>query len=114
VAGSQVGRADNATRRRMRRLLRKSVIFFENIDCNHCPWFASPTPPAMVEVGRFGILADSRPIRLGGRAFDLLLALIEAPGAVVGKDELSSRLWQGRIVDENRQPGTRLPRCQRL
>jgi hypothetical protein len=28
----------------------------------------------MVEFGRFGILADGRPIRLGGRAFDVLMA----------------------------------------
>ena len=66
-------------------------------------------PPAIIEFGRFGILphrrqllADGRPIRLGGRAFDLLLALLEAPGAVVGKDELLSRIWPGRIVEENR------------
>jgi DNA-binding winged helix-turn-helix (wHTH) protein len=66
-------------------------------------------PPAIIEFGRFGILphrrqllADGRPIRLGGRGFDLLLALIEAPGAVVGKDELLSRIWRGRIVEENR------------
>ena len=64
---------------------------------------------AIIEFGRFGILphrrqllADGRPIRLGGRAFDLLLALIEAPGAVVGKDELLSRIWPGRIVEEYR------------
>ncbi len=66
-------------------------------------------PPAIIEFGRFSILphrrqllADGQPIRLGGRAFDLLLALIEAPGAVVGKDELLSRIWPGRIVEENR------------
>ena len=66
-------------------------------------------PPAIIEFGRFGILphrrqllAAGRPIRLGGRAFDLLLALLEAPGAVVGKDELLSRIWPGRIVEENR------------
>ena len=66
-------------------------------------------PPAIIEFGRFGILphrrqllAGGRPIRLGGRAFDLLLALLEAPGAVVGKDELLSRIWPGRIVEENR------------
>ena len=65
--------------------------------------------PAIIEFGRFGILphrrqllADGQPTRLGGRAFDLLLALIEAPGAVVGKDELLSRTWPGRIVEENR------------
>jgi DNA-binding winged helix-turn-helix (wHTH) protein len=66
-------------------------------------------PSAIIEFGRFSILphrrqllADGRSIRLGGRAFDLLLALIEAPGAVVGKDELLSRVWPGRIVEENR------------
>src|SRR5271168_1145244 len=66
-------------------------------------------PSAIIEFGHFSILphrrqllAEGRPIRLGGRAFDLLLALIEAPGAVVGKDELLSRIWPGRIVEENR------------
>jgi DNA-binding winged helix-turn-helix (wHTH) protein len=66
-------------------------------------------PPAIIKFGRFVILphrrqlvADGRPIRLGGRGFDLLLALIEAPGAVVGKAELLNRAWPGRIVEENR------------
>src|ERR1700757_1109020 len=66
-------------------------------------------PPAIIEFGHFSILphrrqllAEGQPIRLGGRAFDLLLALIEAPGAVVGKNELVSRIWPGRIVEENR------------
>jgi DNA-binding response OmpR family regulator len=63
--------------------------------------------PASVEIGRFRILphrrevfADGRPIELGGRAFDVLMALIEANGAVVGKDELISRAWPGRIIEE--------------
>jgi DNA-binding winged helix-turn-helix (wHTH) protein len=56
-------------------------------------------------------LADGRRIRLGGRASDMPIALIEASRAVVSKDELSSRVWQGSIVDQNRQAGTRLPRC---
>ena len=68
-----------------------------------------PTPeaPAILEFGRFRVLpqrrevvADGRPIALGGRAFDVLVALIEANGAVVGKDELISRAWPGRIVEE--------------
>ena len=66
-------------------------------------------PPAIIEFGHFSILphrrqllAEGRPIRLGGRAFDLLMALIEAPGAVVGKDELLRRIWPGRIVEEHR------------
>jgi DNA-binding winged helix-turn-helix (wHTH) protein len=57
----------------------------------------------MVEFGRFGILADGPPMRLGGRAFGVLMALIEESRAVVSKDELLGRVWRGRIVDENRQ-----------
>jgi class 3 adenylate cyclase/DNA-binding winged helix-turn-helix (wHTH) protein len=41
---------------------------------------------------------------LADAAFDLLLALLEVPGAVVSKDELLSRIWPGRIVEENRLP----------
>jgi DNA-binding winged helix-turn-helix (wHTH) protein len=55
--------------------------------------------PASFEFGRFRILpqrrevlADGRSMELGGRAFDVLVALIEANGAVVSKDELMSRV----------------------
>src|SRR6516165_5981631 len=68
--------------------------------------------PASIEFGHFSIFphrrqlfADGQPIALGGRAFDVLMALIEASGAVVGKDALLRRVWQGRIVDENRLAG---------
>jgi predicted ATPase/DNA-binding winged helix-turn-helix (wHTH) protein len=61
-----------------------------------------------VEFGRFRILprrrelfVDGRPIQLGGRAFDVLMALIEASGAAVSKDALMERVWPGRFVDEN-------------
>jgi DNA-binding winged helix-turn-helix (wHTH) protein len=47
------------------------------------------------------LLADNQPVKLGGRAFDLLLALIEAQGVVVGKRALTGRVWPGRIVEEN-------------
>src|SRR5437763_9067299 len=47
------------------------------------------------------LLADGRPVKLGGRAFDVLLALIEARGAVVSKDALMTRVWPDRIVEEN-------------
>jgi len=46
--------------------------------------------PAGIAFGRFvllpqrrELLADGRPVKLGGRAFDVLMALIEARGAVV-------------------------------
>jgi len=47
------------------------------------------------------VLADGRPIKLGGRAFDVLMALIEAHGAVVSKEVLMARVWPGRIIEEN-------------
>jgi DNA-binding winged helix-turn-helix (wHTH) protein len=63
---------------------------------------------ASVTFGRFRVLlrrrellADGRPIKLGGRAFDVLTALIEASGAVVGKDALIQRVWPDRVVEEN-------------
>src|SRR5215471_12148410 len=64
--------------------------------------------PASFEFGRFRLLprhrevfADGRPMALGGRAFDVLMALIEAKGAIVSKDALMRRAWPGRIVEEN-------------
>src|ERR1700752_3438313 len=50
---------------------------------------------------RRDVLADGRPVKLGGRAFDVLMALIEAHGAVVSKDALMTRVWPGRIIEEN-------------
>ena len=47
------------------------------------------------------LLADGRPVKLGGRAFDVLMALIEAHGAVVSKNALMARVWSDRIVEEN-------------
>src|SRR5271163_449015 len=47
------------------------------------------------------LLADGRPIKLGARAFDVMMALIEARGAVIGKDTLMARVWPDRVVEEN-------------
>src|SRR5437764_3563401 len=69
---------------------------------------ADSEAPAGIAFGRFlllphrrELLADGRPVRLGGRAFDVLMALIEARGAVVSKDALMARVWPDRIVEEN-------------
>jgi DNA-binding winged helix-turn-helix (wHTH) protein len=37
----------------------------------------------------------------GDGLFDVLVALIEANGAVVSKDALMTRVWPGRIVEDN-------------
>src|SRR5271156_5664597 len=64
--------------------------------------------PSSVVFGRFRVLphrrellANGRPVKLGGRAFDVLMALIEAHGAVVSKNALMARVWPERIVEEN-------------
>jgi predicted ATPase/DNA-binding winged helix-turn-helix (wHTH) protein len=54
-----------------------------------------------VSPDRREVLADGRPVKLGGRAFDVLMALIEAHGAVVSKEALMTRVWPGRITEEN-------------
>ena len=70
----------------------------------------APDPNLSVKLtfGRFQVaphrrelLADSKPVQLGGRAYDVLLALIEARGAVVSKDTLMTRIWPDRAVEEN-------------
>ena len=59
----------------------------------------APEEPAGITFGRFRVLphrrellADGRPIKLGGRAFDLLMALVEARGAVVSKNTDGARV----------------------
>jgi TolB-like protein len=47
------------------------------------------------------LLADGEPVELGSRAFDILLALIDAGGAVVAKSELMDLAWPGAAVEEN-------------
>jgi DNA-binding winged helix-turn-helix (wHTH) protein len=62
------------------------------------PWATAASED--LEFGRFRILlrcrqllADGVPVELGTRAFDLLLALLEADSALVTKEELISRVW---------------------
>src|SRR6266446_6523237 len=64
--------------------------------------------PAIIDFGHFRIvphrrelLADGRPIRLGGRTFDVLMTLIEGQGAIVSKEALMNRVWPNRIVEES-------------
>jgi DNA-binding winged helix-turn-helix (wHTH) protein len=44
---------------------------------------------------------DGKPVRLGGRALDILCALAAAKGDVVTKDALMTAVWSGQIVEEN-------------
>ena len=46
------------------------------------------------------LLEGDTPVRLGSRAFDILTALVERAGEVVGKEELIARAWPNTFVDE--------------
>src|SRR5260370_20552895 len=46
------------------------------------------------------LLEGDKPVRLGSRAFDILTALVERAGEVVGKEELIARAWPTTFVEE--------------
>src|SRR6266576_7118086 len=47
------------------------------------------------------VLVDGRPVGLGARAFDVLLALVERRDRIVAKNELLDLVWPGLVVEEN-------------
>jgi DNA-binding winged helix-turn-helix (wHTH) protein len=47
------------------------------------------------------LLEGGKPVRLGGRAFDILDALVERAGEVVGKEELIARAWPRTFAEES-------------
>jgi predicted ATPase/DNA-binding winged helix-turn-helix (wHTH) protein len=63
--------------------------------------------PQAWQFGAFKLLPTQRllldgnaPVRVGGRALDLLIVLVEAAGKVVGRDELMASVWKKVVVDE--------------
>ncbi|WP_150709249.1 ATP-binding protein [Pseudomonas fluorescens] len=46
------------------------------------------------------ILDGDRPLRMGGRALDILQVLVQCAGEVVSKDELIRRVWPTSVVEE--------------
>ena len=74
---------------------------------HHATWWSSVSAEAAIEFGRFRILlrrrqllADSVPIEIGSRAFDLLMILLEADGKLVTQKELLNRGWPHVVVSE--------------
>lgn len=47
------------------------------------------------------LLDDLRPVRIGSRALELLIALVERAGEIVGKNELMAYVWPDTVVEEN-------------
>ena len=46
------------------------------------------------------LIKDGASVRIGGRAFDILTALVEHAGEIVTKRELFSRVWPDTVVEE--------------
>ena len=68
----------------------------------------TPVAVAPLRFGRFELLSHERrllingePAAIGARAFDLLQALVERPGRLVGKRALMELVWPGLVVQDN-------------
>jgi DNA-binding winged helix-turn-helix (wHTH) protein len=66
-----------------------------------------PTAEPAISFGPFHLLPTQRllleadkPIRVGSRALDILIALVERAGEVLGKDELMACAWPNTFVEE--------------
>src|SRR6202011_632348 len=47
------------------------------------------------------LLDDGKPLRLGSRALEILMVLVERAGETIRKDELIARTWPDTVVEEN-------------
>jgi predicted ATPase/DNA-binding winged helix-turn-helix (wHTH) protein len=47
------------------------------------------------------LLEGERPVRLGSRALEILIVLVERAGELVSKGELMARVWPNSVVEEN-------------
>jgi len=56
--------------------------------------------PFRLQPERQLLLEGGNVVRIGGRALDILIALVERPGELVTKDELILRAWPKLVVDE--------------
>lgn len=81
---------------------------FPSIDIRRGPRTSAEHFAAFIAFGRFRLyprerllLEGDKPMNLGGRALDLLIALLERPGEVMSKQELIVWIWDGLAVEES-------------
>ena len=55
----------------------------------------------VIQPGRRQLLIDGKPAKIGARAFDVLMALVERRQRVVTKEELLDLVWPGIAVEES-------------
>src|SRR5436190_993063 len=54
-----------------------------------------------IDVTRRFLEREGKPVALSGKAFDILVVLVEHRGEIVDKDALIHRVWPDTIVEEN-------------
>ncbi|WP_377297687.1 ATP-binding protein [Rhizobium sp. SGZ-381] len=54
-----------------------------------------------LSIAQRSLFSNGEPVRLGARALDLLILLVERAGELVTKDQLMERAWPDATVDEN-------------
>jgi len=68
----------------------------------------NPAVPAPSEIAfgsfrllpaQFLLLERDKPVRLGSRALEILIVLVERPGELVSKQELMDRVWPSIVVE---------------
>src|ERR1700754_4013585 len=57
--------------------------------------------PWEIDLGQRELRLHGTPVPLGGRAFEIIEALVEAGSELVAKDDLMSRVWPGAVVEDN-------------
>src|SRR5215471_7867273 len=69
---------------------------------------ANPAEQALSEIAfgpfrlfptQFLLLEGDKPVRLGSRALEILIVLLECPGELVSKQELMARVWPNIFVE---------------
>ncbi|OQW59348.1 MAG: hypothetical protein A4S14_05090 [Proteobacteria bacterium SG_bin9] len=55
--------------------------------------------PFRLIASQFLLLDGDKPIQIGSRALEILIALLERPGELIGKQELMARVWPNVFVE---------------
>ena len=93
-------------------MLDRANADFPSVEVRPRPRTAAEHFAAVIAFGRFRLyprerllLEGDKPVKLGCRALDLLIALLGRPGEVVSKRELIARIWAGLTVEEGSLKG---------
>lgn len=54
-----------------------------------------------IDIRRRELRVLGSPVPVGGRAFEIIVALVESAGELVTKDDLMNRIWPGAVVTDN-------------